>query len=92
MHKPFENLFGTTLELRILEFVLPLEGSVFNSVDLAEEFDISVEKASKIIRKLEKYDILMGIPDDAELCYTVNPESEILGYLIGIDKKIIEVG
>ena len=58
MRKPFEGIFGNTSELRMLEFLLPLEGIDFNITELAEEVGISRPTAQKIVKKFLEYDIL----------------------------------
>ena len=58
MRKPFEGIFGNTAELRLLEFLLPLEGIDFNITEFAEEVGISRPTAQKIVKKFLEYNIL----------------------------------
>ena len=39
--KPFEGLLGNNCELRMLEYLLPLDGMDFNITKLAEEVGVS---------------------------------------------------
>ena len=41
MTKPFDGLLGNNCELRMLQYLLPLEGIEFNTAELAEEVRVS---------------------------------------------------
>ena len=58
MRKAFEGIFGNTAELRILEFLLPLEGLSFNLSELAEEAEVSRPTVQKVVEKFVKHGIL----------------------------------
>jgi DNA-binding MarR family transcriptional regulator len=51
MSGPFEGLLGNNCELRMLEYLLPLEGVEFNIAELAEEIGVSRATATRIIDK-----------------------------------------
>ncbi len=58
MRKPFEGILGNTCELRILEFLLPLEGLDFNISELAEEVGVSRPTVQKAIKKFLEYGLV----------------------------------
>lgn len=47
MAKPFEGLLGNSGELRMIEYLLPLEGIDFNITELGEEVGVSRVTATK---------------------------------------------
>ncbi len=51
MVRPFEGIFGNTCELRLIEFMLPLDDMYFNVSELAEEAGVSRTTAGKIAKK-----------------------------------------
>lgn len=75
MRKPFEGLFGNTAELRLLDFLLPLEDVEFEEHELAEEANISIHKTHTILEKFKKYGIL---------------KEENGGYALNMDSPIVE--
>jgi len=52
MSNPFEKILGNTCEMRIIEFLLPLEDLEFNVTELAEEAGVSRVTAGKVIKSL----------------------------------------
>ena len=55
MSSPFEKILGNTCEMRIIEFLLPLEDLEFNITELAEESGVSRVTAGKVIKKFVKW-------------------------------------
>ena len=100
MTKPFEGVFGNTCELRLLEFLLPLEGIEFNISELSEEAGVSRVTAGRVVRRFVEWGILNAsnarIPQ-----YSINPASPIvqsieimnnalIGRMLG-DEKLREI-
>ncbi|CVK34330.1 conserved protein of unknown function [Methanoculleus bourgensis] len=52
MVRPFEGVFGNTCELRLLEFLLPLDGMKFNITELSEEAGVSRSRLAGWSRSL----------------------------------------
>jgi len=84
MTKPFKNLFGSTLELKFLDFIIT-EGSrnktytfiILDIVLLSNPSVKRIEKGYKIIDKFVKYKILTKAPDPAKY-YLINLDSPIV--------------
>jgi hypothetical protein len=58
MPEPFERLLGDTSELRILHYLLPLNGSEFNMTEIAIGAGISRQTAIRMVNKFMKWGIL----------------------------------
>jgi DNA-binding MarR family transcriptional regulator len=92
---PFEGLFGNTAELRILQFLLSLEGVGFNSIELAQMTETSVDKVTKVADKFVKWDLLKVTHDSDDLrqirntLYYINRDSEIVKAILNFDNAII---
>ena len=90
MRKPFEGIFGNTPELRMLEFLLPLEGIDFNITELAEEVGISRPTAQKIVKKFLEYDILKISSEKGGVrYYELNPSSPFVRLIDEINNVLI---
>ncbi len=58
MQQPFEGVFGNTSEMRLLEFLLPLQDIEFNVTELSEEVDVSRVTVTRIVKKFVENKIL----------------------------------
>ncbi len=91
MAKAFEGLLGNSCELRMLEYLLPLEGMDFNITELGEEVGVSRVTATKIVTKFIEWGILnptrsVGITT----YYTLNHESPIIKSIEQFNNTLIE--
>lgn len=88
MSRPFEGVFGNTCELRLLEFLLPLEGMEFNVTELSEEVGVSRVTAGRVVKKFVAWGILNAnmrkIPR-----YSINPSSPIVRGLESVNDALI---
>jgi hypothetical protein len=88
MPRPFEGVFGNTCELRLLEFLLPLEGMEFNVTELSEEVGVSRVTAGRVVKKFVAWGILNAsnrkIPR-----YSINPSSPIIRALESVNNALI---
>lgn len=100
MTRPFEGVFGNTCELRLLEFLLPLDGMKFNVTELSEEAGVSRVTAGRVVKKFVEWGILIATNDRIPQ-YSINPASPIvrsleimnnalIGRMLG-DEKIQEI-
>ncbi len=91
MARPFEGLLGNSCELRMLEYLLPLEGIDFNITELGEEVGVSRVTTSKIVTKFVEWGLLnptraVGITT----YYTLNHESPIVKSIEQFNNTLIE--
>ncbi|NLM28822.1 MAG: winged helix-turn-helix transcriptional regulator [Methanomicrobiales archaeon] len=77
MTRPFEGVFGNTCELRLIEFLLPLDGMHFNTTELAEEAGVSRVTAGRVVKKLVDWGILIATSDPIPR-YSIDPASQIV--------------
>ncbi len=77
MARPFEGVFGNTCELRLIEFLLPLDGMDFNITELAEEAGVSRVTAGRVVKKLVEWGILIATSDPIPR-YSIDPASPIV--------------
>ena len=90
MRKPFEGIFGNTPELRMLEFLLPLEGVDFNITELAEEVGISRPTAQKIVKKFLEHGILKVSAEKGGVkYYEIDPDSPFVRLIDEINNVLI---
>ncbi|MDO8873015.1 MAG: helix-turn-helix domain-containing protein [Methanoregula sp.] len=75
MQKPFEGVFGNTSEMRLLEFLLPLQDIEFNVTELSEEVGVSRVTATRIIKKFVKNKILKPRRVGSVTFYSLNVNS-----------------
>lgn len=88
MIRPFEGVFGNTCELRLLEFLLPLEGMEFNITELSEEAGVSRNTVGKVVRKFVEWGILTASTDQIPR-YSLNPTSPIVQSLDILNNSLI---
>ncbi len=88
MPRPFEGVFGNTCELRLLEFLLPLEGMEFNVTELSEEVGVSRVTAGRVVKKFVAWGILNAnmrkIPR-----YSINSSSPIVRAVESVNNALI---
>lgn len=87
MSNPFEGLLGNNCELRMFEYLLPLEGIEFNIAELAEEVGASRTTAIRIVRKFVEWGVLKS-PRTA--IYSINHESPIVKSIEQFNNALIE--
>ena len=86
--RPFEGVFGNTCELRLLEFLLPLDDMKFNITELSEEAEVSRVTVGRVVRKFIKWDILTSTNDRIPQ-YSINPASSIVRSLEIVNNSLI---
>lgn len=91
MRKAFEGVFGNTAELRLLEFLLPLEGLSFNLSELAEEAEVSRPTVQKVVEKFVKHGIMKISESRGNTrFYEINPISPFVILFEEINNLLIE--
>jgi len=85
MELPFEGLLGDTLELRLIQFMLPSKGLEFNISELAQAIHANRRTTARIVKKLAKWNVLqLSRRRGNTNYYTINEETgfaEALEYL-----------
>ncbi|KAF5085474.1 hypothetical protein DSECCO2_68080 [anaerobic digester metagenome] len=89
MSNPFEKILGNTCEMRIIEFLLPLEDLEFNVTELAEESGVSRVTAGKVTKKFVEWGLLIK-RDDSIPYYRLNHENQIVKSIKLFNTAIIE--
>jgi len=88
--KPFEGILGNTCELRIVEFLLPLEDMAFNITELAEEVGVSRPTVIKAVKVLQKWGLLSVVQKLGNMkTYTLNRASPYVKLLNEFNNQII---
>lgn len=77
MARPFEGVFGNTCELRLLEFLLPLDDMKFNITELSEEAGVSRVTVGRVVKKFVEWGILTATNDRIPQ-YSINSASPIV--------------
>ncbi len=91
MIKPFEGLLGNNCELRMLEYLLPLEGIEFNITELAEEVGVSRVTATRIIKKFVEWGVLKSPRTIGNTTYySINHESPVVKSVEQFNNVLIE--
>ncbi len=91
MSRPFEGLLGNNSELRMLEYLLPLEGIEFNITELAEEVGVSRVTAAQNVKKFVEWGVLnLTKTAGATTYYGLNHESPIVKSIEQLNNALIE--
>ncbi|MBP2029352.1 DNA-binding transcriptional regulator GbsR (MarR family) [Methanohalophilus levihalophilus] len=88
--EPFEDLLGNSCELRLIEFLLPLEGLEFNITELADEVSISRPTATKVVQKFIEWNLLTFKRTGNVKYYSINTKSPIIASIQNFNNAIIE--
>lgn len=88
MPRPFEGIFGNTCELRLLEFLLPLEGMEFNITELSEEVGVSRVTVGRVAKKFVAWKIL-NVNNRKIPRYSINPSSSVVKALETMNNALI---
>lgn len=88
--KPFEGIFGNNCELRMIEYLLPLEGIEFNLTELAEEVGVSRPSATKAVKKFVEWDLIKSRSEKNITFYRINMESPIVKAIVNFNNSLIE--
>ena len=88
--KPFEGLLGNNCELRMLEYLLPLEGMDFNITELAEEIGVSIVTATRIAKQFVEWGVLNSEKRANAAYYSINLESPIVKNIEHLNHILIE--
>lgn len=91
MSRPFEGLLGNNCELRMFEYLLPLEGIEFNITELAEEVGVSRVTATRIVKKFVDWGVLKSPRTAGNTAYySINHESPIVKSIEQFNNVLIE--
>ena len=91
MEEPFEGIFGSNSELKILDFLLPRDDMEFNIQELADRAGIKWPTASKVIKKFIKHGILKEAQKHGNITYyTLNKDSKYVAVLEELNNLVIE--
>jgi predicted DNA-binding transcriptional regulator len=88
--RPFEGLLGNNSELRMLEFLLPLEGIDFNITELAKEVGVVRQTVAKVVKKFVEWGVLNSKARAGVTYYSINPESPIVKNIEQFNDILIE--
>ncbi len=88
MPRPFEGVFGNTCELRLLEFLLPLDDMEFNITELSEEVGVSRVTVGRLVKKFVAWGILNASTERITQ-YSINPSSPIIKALEIMNNALI---
>ena len=89
--KPFEGVLGNNCELRLIQFLLPLEGIDFNIMELAEEVKMSRVTAIKVVKKFVDWGLLLKRRHGNATYYSINMQSPIVASMQIFNNALIEV-
>jgi DNA-binding transcriptional regulator GbsR (MarR family) len=88
---PFEKIFGDTSELRVIQFLLPMNGLEFNISDMARGADISRQALNNVIKKLLKWKVLKITSKHGNAnYYALNENSGFIEAFESLNNRIIE--
>ena len=90
MQKPFEGMFGNSCELRVIEFMLPLEGLEYNLTELQEEMGVTRQTLSKVMKNFEEWGIVKARTAGNAAYYSINEKSPLVKSIIQLNNVIIE--
>lgn len=88
--KPFEGLFGNTCELRMIQYLLSLEGLEFNLTELAEEVGVSRPSATKAVKRFVEWGLVNARNEKNITYYSLNRKSPIVETILQLDNLLIE--
>jgi DNA-binding transcriptional ArsR family regulator len=88
--KPFEGIFGNNCELRMIEYLLPLDGIEFNLTELAEEVGVSRPSATKAVKKFVEWGLINARSEKNLTYYSINTESPIIKNILQLNNLLIE--
>lgn len=88
---PFEGLLGNNCELRMFEFLLPLDGVEFNITELAQEVGVSRVTTTRIVKKYVDWGVLKSQRTSGNTTYySINYESPIVKSIEQFNNVLIE--
>ncbi len=91
MSAPFEKIFGDTSELRVIQFLLPMNGLEFNISDMARGADISRQALNNVVKKLLKWNVLKITSKHGNAnYYALNETSGFIEAFENLNNRIIE--
>ena len=91
MNRPFEGLLGNNCELRLIEYLLPLEGIDFNITELAEGVGVSRVTVTRIVKKFVDWEILNSTRAAGNIVhYSINSNSSIVKCVEQFNNALVE--
>lgn len=91
MSAPFEKVFGDTSELRVIQFLLPMNGLEFNISDIARGADVSRQALNNVVKKLLKWNVLKITSKHGNAnYYALNENSGFIEAFENLNNRIIE--
>lgn len=91
MNKPFEGILGNSSELKMIEYLLPLDEIEFNITELSKDVGISRPTTTEIVNKFVKWGILKLTRTTGNMTYySINYKSPIVKSIEQLNNTIIE--
>ena len=88
VNKPFEGVLGDTYELKVIEFLLPLEGLGFTVSELSNEIGLDRNVMFDIVERLKDWEII-NKKYSGGMKYSLNANSSIVKAINYINNAII---
>lgn len=91
MNKPFEGLLGNSSELKMIEYLLPLDEIEYDITELSKDVGISRPTTTEIVNKFVKWGILKLTRTTGNMTYySINNESPIVKSIEQFNNTLIE--
>lgn len=91
MNKPFEGLLGNCDELKIIEYLLPLEGIEFNITELSQDLELSKSNITEWgVDKFVEWKLLKSRIEENITYYCIDIESPIVKTIVQFNNALIE--
>lgn len=91
MNKPFEGLLGNSSELKMIEYLLPLDEIEYDITELSKGVGISRLTTTEIVNKFVKWGILKLTKTTGNMTYySINNKSPIVESIKQFNNTLIE--
>lgn len=91
MNKPFEGLLGNSSELKMIEYLLPLDEIEYDITELSKDVGISRPTTTEIVNKFVKWGILKLTRTTGNMTYySINNKSPIVESIEQFNNTLIE--
>jgi len=87
--KPFEGLFGNTVELRVLEKLIASPNTEFNVAELSSMARVHRDSASKVINKFLRWNVLIRITKGKMDFYRLNSDEPLVISINALNDSLI---
>jgi len=84
------DFFGDTPFIRVMDFLIDNIGYDYTEAEIAKESGIDWSTLSKMLDRMERYELIVAVRKEGEKLYRVNEKNSFIKDLLSLEMDLID--